>query len=197
MNRFKMLVLVGAAGVALAGPAKAQFFGQMGPLEGMSSGHTLFGAYIGLADGSVGPMAEFRASSGKHATAGIAASVEHSVFGLQVDARGGLTGTGGEYPLELGGQLAAGLLTGGGSTGIYAQAVPGLSFEWDAGEGRSFSTWAGLGLRITAASHNSGGSNGMIRVGTRYNFSPSVGFSAALEDVGGSSRFLAGVGYTY
>ncbi len=197
MNRFKTALLIACAGMTLAGAAQAQIFWQMGPLTGMGQRSTLLGVYMGMGNGDVNPSAELRVSSGHAATMGIAASVENSAFGAQADVRAGLTGTGSDSPLELGGQLAGGLLTGGGSTGIYAQVVPGLSFEWGVGEGRAFSTWAGLGYRLTASSRSVGDGAGIARLGTRYDFSPSMGLGASLEAVGGASKLFLGGDYTF
>lgn len=197
MNRFKAALVIACAGLTLAGTAGAQSFGQMGPLAGMGHKSTLLGVYLGMGNGDVNPSAELRVSSGHRATMGLAATVEHSTFAAQADVRAGLTGTGGDYPLELGGQLAGGLITGGGATGIYAQVVPGLSFEWNVGEGRAFSTWAGLGFRLSASSKSVGDGSGIARLGTRYDFSPSVGLGASLEAVGGGSKLIAGADYTF
>lgn len=197
MNRIKAMLWIVCAGLTMAGTAQAQFFGQMGPLSGMGERSALLGVYLGMGNGDINPSAELRVSSGHRATMGLAASVEHSTFAVQGDVRAGLTGTGGDFPMELGGQLAAGLFTGGGATGIYAQAVPGLSFEWNLDEGRSFSTWAGLGFRLTASSKSVGDGTGLARLGTRYNFSPSVALGAALEAVSGGSKLIAGADYTF
>ncbi len=197
MNRVSMWILAGFAAVALAGPARAQLFTQSGPLEGMRTGSRSLSVYLGGGDGTMGVMGELRTATSSRATAGIAGSLEGSVFGLQADTRAGLLDTGGSVPLTLGGQLAGGFLTGGGSTGFYAQAVPGLSFDWTVGDGQSFSSWAGLGFRVTAASHQVGRGDGVFRAGTRFNFSPTVGFGASLEDVGGNSRLLAGATYAF
>jgi hypothetical protein len=80
---------------------------------------------------------------------------------------------------------------------MYAQAVPGMSFEWTASGQSSFSTWAGMGLRLTAANSSGGTGVAVARLGTRYNFSPMVGLSATLEDVGGNSSLIAGAGYSF
>jgi hypothetical protein len=197
MNRFKTLLITCCVCLVAAGTAHAQFFGQMGPLGGMASGHALLGAYMTAGSGDLGFVAELRGSSGSQSTVGLAATVEHSMFGMQADLRGSLTGTGGSFPLALGGQLAAGLITGGGSTGIYAQAVPGVSFESSTNGQGTFSSWAGIGLRLTAASHQSGMGDGVLRLGSRYSFSPTLGISATLEDVGGTTKIIAGAGYTF
>ncbi len=197
MNRIQATLLILCSSLTLGGTASAQLFGQMGPLSGMGTRSTLLGVYLGFGSGDVSPSAELRMSAGHRTTAGIAASVENSAFMAQADVRGGLTGTGGDLPLELGGQLAVGLVTGGGSTGIYAQVVPGLSFEWSTGNTSSFSTWGGLGLRLTAASHQSSVGSGVARLGTRYKFSPTVGLGASFEDVGSSNKLIAGADYTF
>ncbi len=178
-------------------PAHAQFFGQFGPLSAMPGGAKALGIYLGAGDGHVGPTGEFRINYWKHATAGLQATVESSVFGLQADTRAGLVGTGGEFPLELGGQLAGGLVTGGGSTSFYIQGVPGLSFEWDAGGGQSWSAWAGVGLRLAASTKFNGSSDGILRLGGRFQFSPELGLATNLEDVGGTSRLMVGGEYRF
>ena len=199
MRHMRMLFWAATACTALAwaAAARAQFLGQSGPLEGMATGSRMLGAYVGGGAGDVGPAAELRFATAPHATVGLGASVENKTFGMQADARAGLLNTGGDDPLELGGQLAGGFLTGGGSTGFYGQAVPGASFDWSVGRGQSFSTWAGLGFRLTAATHQVGRGDGVVRVGARFNFSPTVNFGASLEDVGGTSRIIAGAGYTF
>jgi hypothetical protein len=197
MRHFKIILLACCAGLTIAGTASAQYFGQMGPLGGMAGGRTLLGGYMAAGSGDMGFVGELRAKSGPQSTVGFAASVVHSTFGMQVDLRGSLAGTGGSFPMELGGQLAGGLVTGGGSTGLYVQAVPGVSFESSTGGQGSFSSWGGIGVRLTAATHRSGVGDGVLRLGSRYNFTSAVGVSATLEDIGGTTRILAGAGYTF
>src|SRR5205085_8297372 len=124
---------------ALAPAASAQFFGQFGPLDRMPYGQKSLGAYLGGGGGDLGPTAEFRLNYANRSTAGLQASIVHNIFGAQADVRAGLLGTGGDFPLELGGQLAGGLITGEGATSLFVQGVPAISGEWDAGGGQSFS----------------------------------------------------------
>ena len=192
------LLLASACAAALAPrPAQAQFFGQFGPLSGMPSGAKSLGLYLGSGSSEFGPMGEFRFAYGSHSTAGIAASLEHSTFGAQADIRAGLLGTGGDYPLELGGQLAGGMITGNGATALYVQGVPSLSYEWDAGGGQSFSAWSGLGLRVVTSTRRLGSSNGLFRIGGRFQFSPELGLSSNLEDLAGAAQLLVGVDYRF
>ena len=175
----------------------AQFFGQFGPLASMGPGQKSLGAYLGAGNNTVGPSAEFRFNYANHMTAGIQGTLERSVFGAQGDLRAGLLGTGGDFPLELGGQVAGGMVTGEGATSLYVQGVPGLSYEWDAGAGQTFSAWAGLGLRITTSTKALGSSESIFRLGGRFQFSSELGMAADLEAVDGTTRLMVGADYRF
>ena len=177
--------------------AMAQYLGQFGPLNHMGTGQKSLGAYVGSGPGGLGLTGEVRANYAEHATMGVQAGVADQVFGAQVDLRGGLMGTGGDFPLMLGGEVAGGLMSGGGDTGIYGQVVPEVGFEMDAGGGQSWSAWAGLGYRVSASKHRIGRGDSLFRVGGRFDFSRELGLVAHLEDVGGSTHLLVGAEYRF
>ena len=198
IRRILPLLLLGAALAAtLPSSARAQFFGQTGPLGVLPGDAKSCGVFLGSGRGNIDPMAELRTNYSAHGTLGIQGTVENKIFGLQADARTGLMHTDGDYPFELGGQLAAGLLTGGGQTGIYAQAVPGMSFEWDAGFGQSAAVYAGLGFRVTASNKRVGQGDGLWRLGGRLQYSNEIGMGASLEDVAGSAHLLVGADFRF
>ncbi|MBI5836387.1 MAG: hypothetical protein HZB25_03995 [Candidatus Eisenbacteria bacterium] len=182
---------------AFARPAHGQYLGQFGPLNRMGDGQKSLGLYLGSGPVGLGPLAEVRANYGSHGTVGVQAGLADKIFALQGDLRAGIMGTGGDFPVELGGELAGGLVTGGGDTGIYGQLVPALSFEVDAGSGQSWAGWAGLGYRVTASNKRIGSGAGIFRVGGRFTFSRQLGMAANLEDVAGSGHLLVGVEYRF
>jgi hypothetical protein len=192
--RFLAVALL-LAPLCLAGAprtAGAQSLGQFGPLNHMGTDQKSLGAYLGAGSGGMGVTGELRANYGDRATFGVQAGLVDRVFSAQVDLRGGLFGTEGEFPMMLGGEVAGGLMSGGGDTGIYGQVVPGVSFEVDAGEGQSWAGWAGLGFRLSASNHRIGRGVGLLRAGGRFNFSHQLGLVASLEDLDGTARLMVG-----
>ena len=177
--------------------AGAQYLGQFGPLNHMGTGQKSLGAYLGSGPGGLGVSGELRANYEDRATFGVQAGVADQVFAAQADLRSGLLGTGGDFPLMLGGELAGGLMSGGGDTGIYGQVVPGVSFEMDAGEGQSWSGWAGLGFRLSASKHRIGRGDSLFRVGGRFSFSRQLALATSLEDVGGATHLMVGAEYRF
>lgn len=59
------------------------------------------------------------------------------------------------------------------------------------------SSWAGIGYRLTGATHRSGSGDTVLRIGSRYNFTPGFGVGATLEDVGSATTFIAGTSYSF
>ncbi|HVP39152.1 MAG TPA: hypothetical protein VMS93_08220 [Candidatus Saccharimonadales bacterium] len=187
------LALAAALGLAgLPATARAQYLGQFGPLNSMGTGQKALGLYLGAGPTGLGAAAEIRANHSERGTFGVQFAVQHSIFAGQADIRAGLLSSGGDFPVMLGGELAGGVVSGGGTTAIYAQAVPGLSWEMDAGGGQSWAAWAGLGFRVSASQHKLGHGDTLIRAGGRFSFSRELGLTASLEDVAGSSHLMVG-----
>jgi hypothetical protein len=196
--RLAPLVLAAALCLGLVPrAAHAQYLGQFGPLNRMGPGQQSLGLYLGDGPVGLGPAAEFRLNYGDGSTIGFQAGLADRIFGLQTDLRAGLMGIHGDFPLELGGELAGGLFSGRGYTGIYGQLVPGLSWELDAGGGQSWAAWAGLGYRVTASTHRLGRGDAILRAGARFQFSRELGLAAGLEDLGGDSHLMVGAEYRF
>lgn len=190
-------VLMALSVLSFAPTAGAQVLGQYSGLYPLASGRKELGLYLGSGSGEIGITAQGRVGSTKTLGFDLQASVQNSVFGGQVAAMAGLMRSSGDYPVVLGGQLAGGVLSGGGATGLFVQGVPGVSFEWSDGGGQVFSFWGGLGLRIISSTKRFGSSAGILRLGSRFDYSPEFGFAANLEDVDGHSTISVGLQYRF
>jgi hypothetical protein len=192
--RFVLLV---AGALTFAPVARAQIVGQYSGLYPLAGGRKELGAYLGTGSGDMGFTVQGRVGSTRTLGYDVQASVQNSIFVGQLAAMANLMHTDGSYPLVLGGQLAAGVSSGGGATGLYIQGVPGLSYDWDAGGGQTFSFWGGLGLRLSSSTKHAGSSAGILRLGGRFDYSTDFGFAANLEDVDGHSTISVGIQYRF
>ena len=189
--------LTAAAALTLAVPAGAQILGQYSGLYPLAGGRKELGVFLGTGSGDMGVTAQGRVGSTRTLGYDLQMASQNSRFAAQLGALAGLMRSSGDYPLVLGGQLAGGLLTGGGSTGPYIQGVPGLSVEWDAGSGQVFSLWGGLGLRIMSSTKAAGSSDAIYRLGGRFDYSSDFGFATNLESVDGNSTISVGMQYRF
>ena len=186
-------VLACAALLAISpGAARAQFFGQSGPLGALEDRGKSVGVFLGAGRGNIGPMAELRSSYSDRGTLGLQITSESKIFGIAADVRTALVRVGGDYPFDLGGQLAGGIVSGGGQTGIIVSGVPGASVTWDPGVGQKASLFAGLGFRLTISTKRVGQGDGMWRIGGRLQYTDAVGLMTSVESVGGSAHLLVG-----
>ena len=184
---------------ALPRGARAQSFGQFDALQSRGPTRMSLGAFFSGGGDELTPTFEGREALRGGGSVGLQASVEDNIFGAQLDAMKGLTNTGGSLALDLGGQVAGGLVTGSGSSAVFAQIVPGISREWGLGSrgGQTLGLWTGAGLRVSSGPGNSGSTDGLFRLGGRFGFSPEFGMAADFEDVGGGDRVMLGVDYKF
>ncbi|MBI5837206.1 MAG: hypothetical protein HZB25_08175 [Candidatus Eisenbacteria bacterium] len=185
------------AGLLFVSAASAQSFGQFGVLTGIHPGRMDLGAYFGGSGGDMVPTFELRGDLSSGGSLGLQATVEHRVFGAQLDLRRALVNTGGSLALDLGGQVAGGFATGRGSSRVFVQIVPGASGEWRVGGRQTAGLWTGVGLRLTSPTGSSGAADGVFRFGGRFGFTPEVGMAADFENVGGRDRLMLGVDYRF
>lgn len=175
----------------LAGAARAQYEGQMVPLRQMTQGDRRIAGYLGAGLGAVGPLVEYRVNFLRKGTGGLQAGVANKIFGARADLTGALMETGGDYPLAVGGELAAGVTAGGEAvgTGLFLQGVPAVSFEFSGPNGQSGALWGGLGARFTTSNKSIGRLRGLYRFGAGYEVTETVGISGCLEDAGDGGAF--------
>ncbi len=179
-------------------PLRAQAFGQFGPLESHNSAAMSLGAFFSGGGDQLTPTFEFRQGMRRGGSLGIQASVESQVLGAQVDFRRALANTGGSLALDLGGSVAGGLLTGNGSSAVFAEIVPTASRQWRVGGhgDQTLAGWTGAGLRV-ASGPSREGTNGVFRLGSRFGFSPEFGLVVHYENVGGGDRIFLGADYRF
>src|SRR5438094_223154 len=157
MRRLVVLCALVALGLGLGSTgAKAQFFGQLGPLGARSAhGLELAGAYVGFADHEIGASGQLRFGLGHPETdLGVQAGFSKidnggpTGFGAQVDLKASLF-----HPFEsdrnfhVGGDIGV-HLAHSGSTDFYPSAtafgltiIPGVSWATAAGSGGTLSMW--------------------------------------------------------
>ena len=208
MRNLTILMLFGA-GLACAGAADAQVFGQYTPADVLAVNARQFGAYVDFSENTAGLMAQLRLSFYPNVDFGFQGGLSRLDLGgstkttlrLGSDVRFGVVRAGDRFPVDVAAGGALGVETTDNYTSIRLGPSAVASREYPLSGGATIVPYAGAMLCFTNASADGDSDTDFsipLRLGSELRAIPGVRITAEMQlrlgdDFGDDVAFVAGV----